>query len=402
MPLISVIIPAYNAERFIEQCLQSVCVQTLSDIEIIVVDDGSTDRTADIVREYAAKDSRITLISQQNRYAGAARNRGLAVAKGTYLSFLDADDFFEPSMLLSLYERAEESNADVVVCGSSHYDEQTHEVKPIGFSLRFVEHDRVYSGVDLGKLLFRFCVGWPWDKLFRRSFVERHELQFQEQRTTNDAYFVFMALALSERIAFVDEPLAFHRTNNKESLEFTRSKSWENAVKASDSIEKGLRENKLYDVFEQAYLNWVINFSLWNYYSLTEEAKDGLLTWMESALVDKMPETPQDFFFEEEDGEACELLGEDRHQLLKRCLDMAPILKSVCGLKDENSSLQRMIKFEIDWRDKELAKDRTRISELQHEIESLRSSRAFRAGRLLSRALRPAGKLFSRFRGKLG
>ena len=105
MPTVSVIIPSYNAAEYIAQTLESVLAQTLSDIEVIVVDDGSTDSTRDVVAEFACKDSRVTLVEQANQFAGVARNNGMAKARGTYLYFLDADDYiekpFSPSVLVA-------------------------------------------------------------------------------------------------------------------------------------------------------------------------------------------------------------------------------------------------------------------------------------------------------------
>ena len=93
-PKVSVIIPVYNVEEYLRECLDSIVKQTLREIEIICVDDGSTDNSLEILKEYAKKDNRITVITQKNLHAGVARNAGLAVAKGEYLSFLDSDDFF--------------------------------------------------------------------------------------------------------------------------------------------------------------------------------------------------------------------------------------------------------------------------------------------------------------------
>ena len=97
MVKVSVIIPVYNVEPYLKQCMDSVVGQTLKDIEIICVDDGSTDGSLDILREYAAEDNRIQIIEQKNAGAGAARNNGMRHATGKYLSFLDSDDFFEPT-----------------------------------------------------------------------------------------------------------------------------------------------------------------------------------------------------------------------------------------------------------------------------------------------------------------
>lgn len=114
MVKVSVIIPVYNVEPYLKQCMDSVVGQTLKDIEIICVDDGSTDGSLDILREYAAEDNRIQIIEQKNAGAGAARNNGMRHATGKYLSFLDSDDFFEPRMLEKAYDLAEKDQADFV------------------------------------------------------------------------------------------------------------------------------------------------------------------------------------------------------------------------------------------------------------------------------------------------
>ena len=112
---VSVILPVYNVEKYIRQCLDSIVNQTLKDIQIICVDDGSTDSSPEIIEEYARKDSRVIAIHQENGGAGAARNNGLRHAAGKYLSFLDSDDFFELNMLEEAYNCAEQYGADFVV-----------------------------------------------------------------------------------------------------------------------------------------------------------------------------------------------------------------------------------------------------------------------------------------------
>ena len=104
---VSVIIPVYNAEKYLEQCLESLLNQTLKEIEIICVDDGSEDRSVEIIEKFSEKDCRISLLRQKNSYAGVARNNGLNASTGKYVIFLDADDFFEPDMLLSMYNKIE-------------------------------------------------------------------------------------------------------------------------------------------------------------------------------------------------------------------------------------------------------------------------------------------------------
>ena len=124
---VSVILPVYNVSEYLRQCMDSIVGQTLKDIEIICVDDGSTDDSLEILKEYEAKDKRVKVIEQKNAGAGAARNNGLAIATGEYLSFLDSDDFFEPDMLEKAYEKGKSANAQGVVFRADQYREDLNE-----------------------------------------------------------------------------------------------------------------------------------------------------------------------------------------------------------------------------------------------------------------------------------
>ncbi|MCC8015955.1 MAG: glycosyltransferase, partial [Clostridiales bacterium] len=119
---VSVIIPVYNSEKYLKQCLESVINQTLKEIEIICVDDGSTDNSLKILTALSEKDGRISVLRQQNLFAGAARNNGIKHAKGKYLVFWDSDDFFEAGALSALYKKCEKENADICLCGAYTYN----------------------------------------------------------------------------------------------------------------------------------------------------------------------------------------------------------------------------------------------------------------------------------------
>ena len=210
---ISVIITAYNAQSYLEQTLDCITGQTLKDIEIICVDDGSTDRTPQILDTYAASDSRITAVHQKNGGAGAARNHGMRYATGEYLSILDADDFYEPDMLEKAYCFASENQADIAVFRCDLYREATDTFSPCNYSIHegLLPQKSPFAANDIQRDVFKLFVGWAWDKLFLRSFVEEHHLRFQEQRTTNDMLFVFSALLLARRIVTSQQVLAHHR-----------------------------------------------------------------------------------------------------------------------------------------------------------------------------------------------
>lgn len=134
-PLVSVIIAAYNCDKYINQCIDSLLNQSFKNFEIIVVDDGSTDRTYSILNEYKTKNKNLYIYKQKNKYAGVARNNGLSRAKGEYVLFLDADDFFEPNMLMLAYQRAKSVDADIVVFKGREYNDVTKEFKNCRFPL---------------------------------------------------------------------------------------------------------------------------------------------------------------------------------------------------------------------------------------------------------------------------
>ncbi len=289
---VSVIIPVYNAEAHLQECLDSVIAQTLKEIEIICIDDGSTDGSPAILNNYAAKDDRITVVRQENAGAGAARNNGLRHAHGTYLSFLDADDFFEPTMLEEAYACAECYKADVVVFNSDQYYENTDEYKEVSWVVRYAEMPpyQPFNRRALTDNVFKVFVGWTWDKLFDRQFVLDNDLWFQEQRTTNDMLFVFSAIALAKRIAYVehDHILAHQRRTTQDSLSKTREQSWDCFYKALIALRDRLQAEGIYQELEKDYINYALHAVLWNLNSLAEPSYSELLVKLKEQWLDDL------------------------------------------------------------------------------------------------------------------
>ena len=227
---VSVIIPAYNVENYIAQCLDSILLKDDLHMEVICVDDGSTDNTLRILKDYESRDYRVKVITQKNAGAGAARNNGMKYANGEYLAFFDADDFFEPEVLFYAYDLACREKSDIVVFRSDDYIEETGEFSPIPYSIHTEQLPdyRPFPGSEIEDNIFEAFVGWPWDKLFRSQFVKENHLVYQEQRTTNDALFVFSAIIKADRISIREDILAHHRRHGSgKSLSVSREKSWD-------------------------------------------------------------------------------------------------------------------------------------------------------------------------------
>lgn len=266
MPLVSVIIPIYNQEKYLRECLDSICNQSLPNIEIICVNDGSTDKSSEILENYVKQDSRIRILSQKNQGAGAARNLGMKVAKGEYLSFLDSDDIFEPLMLETMVRAIEKDNADVLVCRSDRFDTNTGIRESMPWSIRkdLLPNFIPFNSADVKKNFFELFVWWPWDKLFRKSFIDSLKIRYQNLRTTNDLFFVCASVLMAERISCVPEVLIHQRINLKTSLSSTREKSWNNFLTALVSLKEYMLEQQIYPIFQQDFINYCLNFSLWH------------------------------------------------------------------------------------------------------------------------------------------
>lgn len=266
---VSVIIPVYNASAHLRECMDSVLLPTSLNLEVICVDDGSTDDSLAILQEYAAQDSRVRVITQPNGGAGSARNTGMKYATGEYLSFLDADDIFERDMLRKAYQSAVVDDADIVAFRSDLYDAEKDQYQPARYTIKenLLPPEQPFAGLDVPYNLFGVFMGWAWDKLFRRSFIEQLGITFQEQRTTNDMLFVFAALVKAERIVTRNDVLAHHRMVSG-SLSVTREKSWHCFYDALCALRAQLRAWGLYERLEQDFVNYAVHFTLWNITSL--------------------------------------------------------------------------------------------------------------------------------------
>ena len=184
---ISVIVPAYNASRYIEKCLDSLVSQTLRDIEIIVVNDCSKDNTLDIIKEYQKEYPNIILINHEtNKGIGRTRNDAIEIARGEYLGFVDSDDYVSPEMFERYYEYAKENNLDMVYAG--YYEDHDGELKKIDVS------DFEISVLEINpEILVKLEYG-PWNKIYRTEIIKKHNIRFPETLKYEDMPFAAISL----------------------------------------------------------------------------------------------------------------------------------------------------------------------------------------------------------------
>lgn len=263
---VSVIMPVYNEEACLEESLISVMNQTLREIEIICVDDGSTDNSLTILKNHAEQDERIKVLQQNNSGPGPARNLGIKIAKGEYLAFLDSDDKFEPEMLENLYAMAKEDDLDVAVCRCDLFDHVSGEAREALWSLKtkLLPAFKPFSCTDIPRNFFAAFVWWPWDKLYRKELIDGLGIEFPNLRNSEDLVFVAAAVLKAERISYTEKILAHHRTGLKSSVSVSRLHSWDCFYHALVMLKQFLKEQNLYERFESDFINYALHFSLWH------------------------------------------------------------------------------------------------------------------------------------------
>lgn len=275
MPIVSVILPCYNAEQYLHQCLDSLLRQTLQEIEILCIDAGSTDGSLSVLEDYARRDPRVTVLSGFGRLdAGSARNLGLDQASGTYLSFLDADDFFQPEMLEEASRKAMADDADIVVFSAQQLDMKTGAVTPMPWSLKIRSCPRQmpFAPAQMNKKIFNSFENWTWNKLFRTDFIRSRGIRFQSVARTNDMAFTCEALALAQRITCLPKTFVTYRTGTGTSLQQTNDHSPTCFWEAYKELRNRLLRAGVYDTYCQSFLNTTLSGSVFNLNSVKNEA----------------------------------------------------------------------------------------------------------------------------------
>lgn len=270
MPKISVIVPVYNTEQYLEKCLGSLIAQTLADIEIICVNDGSTDNSGAVLQNFAKKDARIIVINQENLGQSAARNTGIDAAKGEFIGFLDADDWCDLNMFEKLYQNAIRYDSDISMCSITVFDEKSDEylahdpymsldVFPRNFE------NTVFSAHEIYDFIFRICVV-PWNKIYKREFLRKNNIRFPLNLNYEDNVFCLECLLSSDKTSIVKEPLVVYRMNSE--VSYSRSEKHDR---------KKLDFFKVFKLEEQILKEKGVYQKLKKYFTAHE--KDTLVYW---------------------------------------------------------------------------------------------------------------------------
>ncbi len=221
-PVISVIVPVYNVEKYLSKCLDSILAQTFSNIEIICVNDGSTDNSRKILAEYEKKDSRIKIVDKKNGGLSSARNAGMRVAQGEFFGFIDSDDWITPDMFEKLYDSMITLNTDISICAVHQFDETNQKIDDSNpyYTLEYFDKTfdgKAFSYKDTKPFLMDVCV-MAWNKLYRRSLIEKCNAWYPDGLIFEDGPFFFSIFFQTERVSIVRDFLYYYRINRKNSI----------------------------------------------------------------------------------------------------------------------------------------------------------------------------------------
>lgn len=200
---VSIIVPVYNQQAYVKQCLQSLCQQTLQDIEIICINDGSTDESLSIIKNFTRADKRFVVINQANQGTGFSRNAGLAIATGEYVGFVDADDFVDADYFEKLYLNAKEKKADIccALCRQEMIsDEQYRKVRtPVFLDMEKFKKQLIFTEAHL------------WSKIFLRQFIQKNQLKNANTKHSQDLAFSIPAVLMANRICWIEDSCYYYR-----------------------------------------------------------------------------------------------------------------------------------------------------------------------------------------------
>ncbi|WP_273215386.1 glycosyltransferase family 2 protein [Helicobacter japonicus] len=286
-PLVSVVIPIYNVEKYVAQCLDSIINQSYTNLEIICVNDGSTDSSGAIVQEYARKDYRIRYFEQENQGGGVARNTGLKKARGEWVLIFDSDDYMRSFAIESLLQRALQSKSQIVIAKSEELSENGNIV-PMDWALRLdlLPQKEIFNYKDMGDCIFGFCVGWAWDKLYNRAFIESHNLRFEPVKSSDDLLFTFSSLVQADSISVCEKVLFTHRKHST-SVESSRDKVPTLFLSSVSKWRDSLIKMGIFSQVQRSFMNWTLSFCLWHLHTLkSNEAYYQLFVALKIALCD--------------------------------------------------------------------------------------------------------------------
>ena len=279
----SVIIPVYEVEKYIRECLDSVINQTFTRFEVICVNDGSTDNSLGILKEYAENDSRIKIITQENQGQGVARNNAIDAAQGEYLVFVDPDDFLDSEALEVINKSFSDSSADIIqfdylVCSEDGSNNRQRVFKKRAkryFNLNLL-NDKVFNWQEVGKKSIEGLSLFCWDKAYKTDFIKKYNIKFAPTKNGEDHIFSISANLLANKILYINKSFYHYRTRLKS---ITNSASIESfcVFKNIELLKQFLITNNLIEEYKFSLDEYVSSVLSWHFANIPQDKTDEYL-----------------------------------------------------------------------------------------------------------------------------
>lgn len=349
MPKVSVIVPVYNVEEYLRECLDSLCYQTLVDIEIICVNDGSTDASADILKEYEAKEPKIKVIAQDNRGLSGARNAGMKHATGEYIYFIDSDDKLVPTALERMYFVSTMRSLDMLLFKLINFDDETGErTRSYYYDMRFLKEkvgEDVFSHEDVSDILFRIAVTIQ-GKFFKRDLIE--DMEFVEGLIFEDNPFFIESMLRAKRVCFLDEYLYLKRVRSG-SITQSPNESFFDYIKIANMLIDICKRYGVYDQYKEGLFAKTLGNIFYRFTEVGDEYKEEFFRLIKEDFNAKKAEYDSDEVFQNGDAR--------NHEIFYKGLDLDTPLEYQLSVKLYDAR-QRNIKLESE--KKEIRKERNR------------------------------------------
>ena len=291
---VSIILPFHNVEKYVQKCLDSIVNQTLKEIEIICINDCTSDRSFDIVKEYAARDSRFVLIEHEtNQGQGIARNNGIAIARGEYIGFVDPDDWIEPTMFQTMYEAIKNHDADMVEAPYFINYEQASVVKRGKLCIKNPT-DKTYNYLKLNKNYPFSAPLAVWSKLTKTDLIRRHNILFSDGTKAEDHIFTIKCRILADKIYFCKQ-IFYHyliRNNSASSYDIIPFGKAVQRIKLLEEVKEFLIRNGCYEIMSDAFWEYAIKTVSEYIRSLSKDHQDSF----ENHVLQFIPEKYHSYY----------------------------------------------------------------------------------------------------------
>lgn len=382
MALISVIVPAYNVEKYLGECLDSLCSQTFTDMEIICVNDGSTDSTLDILKKYESKDDRIKVISQENRGVSGARNAAMDHITGKYTYFMDSDDVLNSEALEEMYNIAEEKSLEMLIFKIINFDDETGEKQPTNYYdmayLKEAVGEDIFNYEDLPEdMIFRIAVT-PASKFYRSTLLE--DIRFPTGLIFEDNAFFIETFIKSKRNYFYDKYLSNKRVREG-SITHTPNESFMDFISISEILIDITKKLGLYDAYKEGLFYKIISNLYLRYSQVSDDIKPEFFEKIKEYFTGKKEEYDNDEVFQNCDRRikeifysAIESQNPREYDLSIKCLDLEDLLEKTEIKLNENIEIKNEYnreKLKLFHRSRELS---VRLNELANENRELKEN----------------------------